>query len=457
MRNHIKQTGLHLFLQSVSHNSLIMVNISALSLAAASLLPSLCGWLSLCFLIPVFYMNKINIGKRKDSVATAFRAGFLWGIIFFSFHWYGLAHIFVTRGHAPCALLAFIFLIIYCAAHAGCWFLLAEYVPSVLAAFIYFVWMRSAVFWIFSCGGYPFAWPLLPLAHDARWLAMLPYFREEGLLLSSFLAQYFCVAALIDRRSFFLFLSCVCMVPFVWGWVMPKTAREIPAYAAQVCCANIAPCITPYALDRAQEINDALVQAQHKNPSARYVLMPESVYPWALNNDADIVQLWADNALAHGTTLIIGAYYDDHAHGCKQNGLYVITSDGIQQFYAKRVLVPFIEYMPWPWRCFPWCRALFLNGSKGFVPGCDSSLICLGNDFFCIPLVCSDLFLGSIESNQHAPLLCLANDSWFQEPSLQIRMFLFATSQAILAGRDMVYVSYTQGSWIGGSGRVLAL
>lgn len=452
------QSEVYFFCKRMSHNSFIMVNLSAGLLAIAYLFSPVCHWLCFFFLIPLFYSNEIKEnGKNKEIGLCSFAMGFLWGLIFFSLHWGALVPIFATRSHAPHALIAFFFLLLYGALHAGVWFWCARFILFPVATCIYFLWMRYAVFWIFGIGGYPFAWPLLPLAEDARWLFAMPYLREEGLLVATLFAQYFFVKGLVQQCMKYVALSCACMIPFLIGWLMPCSVQKPPPVLSHVTYAPVIPCSTPYALDRAQEINDAMVHARQKKPHASIILMPESTYPWALNSDEDMVQLWADNALVDGVTLIIGAYYHDHAKNAKYNGLYAITRDGIQHFYGKRRLVPFIEYMSWPWQISHWCCALFLDGRAGFCAGAEISAVCLGDGVMWELLVCSDLFLGSYKFECDKPLLCIVNDSWFEVRPLSTLMFLFAKSAAMLAGQDMIYVSYLQGAWIGRDGRAFSL
>ena len=80
---------------------------------------------------------------------------------------------------------------------------------------------------------------------------------------------------------------------------------------------------------------------------AELVLWPETALPYDLGEDSYIRDFVCDLARECGVTLIVGAFYYENTGGY-YNALFLVESDGTfhEDFYAKRHLVPFGEYVP---------------------------------------------------------------------------------------------------------------
>ncbi len=87
---------------------------------------------------------------------------------------------------------------------------------------------------------------------------------------------------------------------------------------------------------------------QAAEEGAELIIWPESTFPYDLNLNDSIKLYVSDLAIECDATLIVGALYYDETDGKEYNALYCVESDGTicEDFYAKRHLVPFGEYVP---------------------------------------------------------------------------------------------------------------
>jgi len=140
--------------QSIEHKKWLLLLLSAWLLNAAFFNPHYCSWCVFLFLIPIFYLAIIN-----PSILS-FKEGFYWGALFFSFHFYAFGQLIIERAEGRYKLGALLFLIMYCALHAGLWFWSASWLSKnfskyalkfcifffwVLITYCYFYWMQHGV------------------------------------------------------------------------------------------------------------------------------------------------------------------------------------------------------------------------------------------------------------------------------------------------------------------------
>jgi apolipoprotein N-acyltransferase len=89
---------------------------------------------------------------------------------------------------------------------------------------------------------------------------------------------------------------------------------------------------------------------------ANLILWPEQVTPWAVNDDFSM-RAWVEaGAAAIGRPILFGGLW--HRDGNYYNAMSFVTPKGglAQEFYAKRRLVPFGEYVPFA--DLGWTRSL---------------------------------------------------------------------------------------------------
>ena len=80
---------------------------------------------------------------------------------------------------------------------------------------------------------------------------------------------------------------------------------------------------------------------------AELALWPETVLPYSVNERSSVKRFLSDLAKECEITLAVGAFYTAE-DGAEYNALYFVDPDGTfrEEFYAKRHLVPFGEYVP---------------------------------------------------------------------------------------------------------------
>jgi len=412
--------------------SYLLVVLSAFLLIAAYAMPFWCDWLTLIFLVPLFLAVLM--------MPVSWREGLLWGSLFFGFHLYGVWLLIIEKGEGDIRWPVILILFMYCSLQISFWFWLAQKAAEFSATdarriiyfslilFLYFVWQYTIMFWFWGGQfGYCFGMPLLPLAQHPQWLSLLPIFSSYGLLAiliidSVLLAQY-CKT----RNNRYLIGWFLGIVPFVYGWVM-QPVDTIPAYVASFGYVQ-PPISRKNLLQCALEINNSVNQLVEQRPDISWIFMPEGSFPFFLNEHPDIVSLISNIACSDQVNIAIGSHKREGAH--EYNGLYCLAYPSIMQSYDKKILMPFAEYLPFPWHHCTTLKKLFLKDIKGFNPKEVNSAGALIIDekiaFF--PCICAELYFGNPPKNK--PLLCIVNDSWFSTYYMRHLMFLFARFRAI--------------------------
>ena len=201
-------------------------------------------------------------------------------------------------------------------------------------------------------------------------------------------------------------------------------------------------------LDCAQELNRGLNQLLERRPEVTCIFMPESAYPFCLNEYASAVELLTDVDGNNDVTILMGAYKNNEQG--MYNSVYILSHNSIRGSYDKTERVPFVEYIPMPWRSIPAIENIFFKQYKEFSPQKGDQGFFTLFDTPCIPYICSDLFLQAPLHRQHedAALLCCVNDSWFADGYIPHMMYLFAKYYAMAHVRDCWYISHTRGMCI---------
>jgi apolipoprotein N-acyltransferase len=206
---------------------------------------------------------------------------------------------------------------------------------------------------------------------------------------------------------------------------------------------------------------------------AQLILLPETALPYTLQADggygAKYLQLAAQNDL----TLIVGGF-SEHDGGT-YNSLFAAYADGgWKEFYAKRALVPFGEYIPLRgllnvllpdgfWESFP--NSDLQRGSN-FTPAVvkvggkdDETEVAVGS-FICYDLCFSDYPRDSVLGAQQGAeiLLGASNDVWYANSPLVYLHLNHAVLRAAEYGRYLI--NSTNGGYsaiISNRGEILSL
>ena len=177
---------------------------------------------------------------------------------------------------------------------------------------------------------------------------------------------------------------------------------------------------------------------------AELILWPETVLPYALNERGDLEEYVSDLARECNVTLILGSFLDvDVDKG--YNVLYFVEPDGTirNEYYAKRHLVPFGEYVPMKSLVEtlipPLAELTDLGGE--LLPGKDTALFetqygTLGS-LICFDSIYETLALQSVRDGAEI-MLVSSNDSWFYDSAAVYQHEAQSQLRAIECGRYFV-------------------
>jgi apolipoprotein N-acyltransferase len=421
---------------------------SALLGACAFLQPAYCGWFVFIYLIPLFY------SVTTHGLHYRFIDGLLWGCIFFGLHMHGLLRVILDHAQTKGAgVFSWGLLIIYCSFYAGIWFWFAEKFSSfcvkpiarifcwVVVTFCFFYFVEDGILWIFGrLEGYPFAMSLLPLAAYPSWLFCLSLFGSNCLTIVLFLIPVFFSLCLISKSIFYRIALFFTLLPFLIGWFWYEEKMKVPHWIHELGCIIPPAMSNNNSFECAQEITYCLMNYCERNRKARILIMPESSYPFALNEHPEAVEMWAQNVLFEDKTLLLGS----HRRSGKElfNAFYCIKKRRIIFFYDKKHTIPFVEYLPQPWCNLKFLQSLFLHKKEQFnvsqkprTPFSPTKKVTM------LPYICSELFFAKNKENSQEPIVCLVNDAWFSACSMRTLLYLVACYKALTWNHDILYVA----------------
>lgn len=177
---------------------------------------------------------------------------------------------------------------------------------------------------------------------------------------------------------------------------------------------------------------------------AELVVWPETTLPYDLsypNNKRSFISSLAKEC---NVTLVVGAFYYDDM-GRYYNVLYLVEPDGTvrDEYYAKRHLVPFGEYVPMRnviMTLIPPLANLSALGDD-VSPGTDTALFetewgKLGS-LICFDSIYEELTLDSVRDGANLMMIS-SNDSWFYDSAAVYQHQAQAQLRAIESGRYIV-------------------
>jgi len=442
------------------YSSYLLVMTSAVLYALAFIYSQWLWWLVFIYAIPLLYaacMFKL----------TAWH-GFVWGLIFFSMQCVGLVFSLyrMATGSWYMCIAPGIFFIVYMALYPMVLFALLK---SVMR-FIDYSHVTTLVLWV--CGlclmtsiidrycfialgtsqGYSFMNSLMPLAICPQLLRLVPHVGVE-LMMGALLTVAATVAAYMIYRSL-MSVWCVllALLPWVLALCMPVQQSPSPAWLSHIAVLPIAYSAYGDGCTAAQSLLDDLCAMIDHHPLVDIVIMPESALPGSLISQ--LCRCTWPTACTHmqliaGSNCWVGTHYSNCA-------IWAVAS-GQKGCFAKRRLVPPIEYMP----C--WCyglASLYVTGSQSLVSS-DNDRPCfkLDGTVRLVPYICSELFLTVMPDDTYTqvPIVVLVNDAWCMADYLVQCLFLCARFKAIAWQREMIYASYYHAAWLNKTGDVTCL
>lgn len=443
--------------------SISIVCISAFLFHLSYAVAPIFYWCAFLFLVPIFCLPRLR-----------FSYGLVWGLLFYAAHFYAVAYLIYEQGQGDYRLLVYLLLVLFCALHSASWLYIMgilEHGTSCAAVrplitFGFFVWMQTTLFWPFDLWeGYPFALPIIPLAHQVYCIYALPWIGVYGLTACLIAGQWTLVQALRTRSLIYIVATVLWYAPFFIGYVMPYQDEIVPSYTSNIIC--VAPVQhmknIKNPLDGAQEIAYALqdtVEQCHEPDSC--FIMPESAYPFCMQEYQ--CSLWQSLFYHNEQQFIIGTH--KKCNNKAINVLVQLNQCRIIQTYEKTHSTPLTERIPYYLRNYGLFNLFGGETDRSHnkkigqedIRNLFTILIRINHHYF-LPVLCSELFFNDFSSLpfKKVPMLLLCNDGWFYHDYPRYCMFLYAKIYAITWQRSLLYISHTRGFFISQTGNAAAL
>lgn len=182
---------------------------------------------------------------------------------------------------------------------------------------------------------------------------------------------------------------------------------------------------------------------------AKVVVWPETAFPYTIDYDGDLQDFVSELAVECDVTLLVGTICEDEK-GNSYNAICLVTPDGVlhEEYYAKRHLVPFGEYVPMKEVIeilLPPLAELSALGND-LTAGTNSALIKSGQGtlggLICFDSIYEQLSLSSVRDGAQV-LVLSSNDSWFKDSAAIYQHEAQARLRAIETGRYLVRAGNT--------------
>lgn len=334
----------------------------------------------------------------------------------------------------------------------------AERVPCLLPLSAAALWAvgewSQTLFWF----GVP--WARLSISQTK----MLPEFQSVSLFGSCFLTflivavNFFVACALLSpvkKRIFaavgagiFIFNTVFGAVALLTDGVKENGSREIKAAVIQ---GNISS-TEKWGFDWYERTEEKYIGLIEKAAAdgAELVVIPETVFPVYIENNAKIRNLLSETAKKNSVTILVGTMTKDE-NECQRNIIVAVTPDGefhMENYYSKRHLVPFGEYVPWRdlfTAIYPPLSDIGMLDND-FTPGEDPAVFDTGEykigSAICFDSIFAELIRGSV--NDGAELIAIeTNDSWFSDSAAVYMHEAQAKLRAVEAGRYVLRAANT--------------
>ncbi len=301
-------------------------------------------------------------------------------------------------------------------------------------------WSRS---WMFT------GFPWLLLGHtlvDSPLKGIVPIFGAFG---GSALIAFFSIAVFemvyASRKtveSWILALSIVfaCIIfSSAIQWTQPAAKDPVNVAAVQ---ANI-PFEMKWDKSRRDEVYQAYVDLTRQHLDSRIIVWPETAIPtfYRVANQ-DFIPLFEKELTQNNAELISGVF--TYEPGSERIFNSFVTLGGERQFYSKKHLVPFGEYIPLR-IIFNFFQTIVTIPMSDLHPGEGSSILKLNN----IPVgvsICYEVAFGE-EINEALPdaqiLINVSNDAWFGDSFAPHQHLQIARTRALETGRYMIRATNT--------------
>lgn len=334
----------------------------------------------------------------------------------------------------------------------------AERVPCLLP-------LSAAALWVVGEWSQTLFWFGVPWARlSISQTKMLPEFQSVSLFGSCFLTflivavNFFVACALLSpvkKRIFaavgagiFIFNTVFGAVALLTDGIKENGSREIKAAVIQ---GNISS-TEKWGFDWYERTEEKYIGLIEKAAAdgAELVVIPETVFPVYIENNAKIRNLLSETAKKNSVTILVGTMTKDE-NECQRNIIVAVTPDGefhMENYYSKRHLVPFGEYVPWRdlfTAIYPPLSDIGMLDND-FTPGEDPAVFDTGEykigSAICFDSIFAELIRGSV--NDGAELIAIeTNDSWFSDSAAVYMHEGQAKLRAVEAGRYVLRAANT--------------
>ena len=187
------------------------------------------------------------------------------------------------------------------------------------------------------------------------------------------------------------------------------------------------------------------------------ILWPEASTPWAVRGDDSVKAFVESLAREAKAPLVLGSIAIEHPREPNEqwfNGAFVVSpTSGVQRdYYAKRHLVPFGEFVPWR-PLLGWLKK-FVPIGEDFSAGLDSAPLIVplrGEPAVLGPLICYEDIYPSLArtsaANKSAALVVLTNNGWFGEGGAAYQHAAHSVLRAVETRRPVLRCG--NGGWSG--------
>ncbi len=184
------------------------------------------------------------------------------------------------------------------------------------------------------------------------------------------------------------------------------------------------------------------------NKNINYVILSESSIPYLIDsNSVELLEV-LKLAIPENAFLISGGLrrgINKYGKNGYFNSIFTFNKKGeIVNFYDKRHLVPFGEYIPFQ-KYLPFLSKI-THGAEGFSSGNEAETIFVQKDFPSFkPLICYEIIFSNLIKSDIRPdfLVNLTNDAWFGTSSGPYQHLTMSRIRAIEYGLPLVRVANT--------------
>lgn len=427
---------------------MLLANFLFLSSALFYLLAFKYPILGLFFILNSFILFFYFVLFNRISFAQAF----CWSIIAYSAHAYAVFYAISFIFNLSVSFCLTSFLLLYLVFLSSYWFFIISKIAFnnrfnifiwILALASYYSFLYYGIFWIFdNFEGFVCLYPLVPLA-NLDWFCYILSFTGKELLLVLLLtiAAFIAVYRPSCKASRYIKLSLLLVILLV---LSVQNKNNKPKNIKNITFAKLKfdPAKPEYIWDRVNAIAKEIAKNINKNINIKFIIFPESAFPYELNKYPKAIRLWS-SILKDRVYLIIGSHRSSSKNQGIYNSLYLINNTGVVDYYDKCHRVFFAERAP---KHLGLILKFLYKFDDYFLCGKKKNKIWKINKLNICPIVCSEFFfLNKIIKNKklyNNLYLVVVNDLWFKDTFLPRILCLFAKFISYERNIKVIYSSY---------------